>query len=136
AQLDSIVLLKNKAQVLPLKKKLKVYVPKRHIRERKGFFRGILPEQEIQPVSRKLLEEYFIWEDSPREADAAVVFIESPLTDGGYEKDAYVPISLQYRPYKAETARETSIAGSNWWENDRNRSYRGKTGHTANEEDL
>ena len=136
AQLDSIVLLKNKAQVLPLKKKLKVYVPKRHIRERKGFFRGILSEQEIQPVSRKLLEEYFIWEDSPREADAAVVFIESPLTDGGYEKDAYVPISLQYRPYKAETARETSIAGSNWWENDRNRSYRGKTGHTANEEDL
>ena len=136
AQLDSIVLLKNKGRVLPLKEKTRIYVPKRHIRGRKGFFRGMLPEQEIQPVSKELLEKHFIWADSPEEADAALVFIESPLTEGGYENGTYVPISLQYRPYTAEYARETSIAGSTWRKNDRNRSYQGKTGHTANEEDL
>ena len=136
AQLDSIVLLKNKGGILPLAEKTRVYVPKRHIGERKGFFRGMLPGQEIQPVSKELLEKHFIWADNPREADAALVYIESPLTDGGFENGTYVPISLQYRPYTAEHARETSIAGSTWRENDRNRSYQGKTGHTANEADL
>ena len=38
AQLDSIVLLKNKGGILPLAEKTRVYVPKRHIGERKGFF--------------------------------------------------------------------------------------------------
>jgi beta-glucosidase len=49
----------------------------------------------------------------------------------GYLKDqGYIPISLQYRPYKADTAREKNIAGYD------DRSYRGKTASASNEGDL
>lgn len=136
AQLDSVVLLKNKGQVLPLRKRLKVYVPNRHIRPMKGFFRQMEAEQFCQPVDTGLLSGYFEPVSRAEDADAAVVMIESPLTNGGYENDSYVPISLQYRPYQAVSARKTSIAGSGWRPDDRNRSYQGKTVYTANEEDL
>ena len=137
AQLDSIVLLKNKNGILPLKSRPKVYVPDRHIRPRKGFFRNMEPEQTISPLSRSLASEYFELVSRPEEADAEIVFIESPVSaDGGYDGKSYVPISLQYRPYQALQARYPSIAGSSWKENDQNRSYRGRTAYTANEEDL
>lgn len=137
AQLDSIVLLKNKNQVLPLKKHLSVYIPDRHIESRKGFFRNTEKEENFFPFNRELVSRYFEISATPEHADAALVFIESPLSvGGGYEKDTYVPISLQYRPYTASQARSVSIAGNSWWKNDTNRSYRGKTVSTANEEDL
>lgn len=136
AQLDSVVLLKNKSAALPLQKQLKLYVPDRHIRPKKGFMRFMEEEQFLHPVHNRLLSEYFHAVSTPEEADAAIVFIESPLTNGGYENHSYVPISLQYRPYQAVSARETSIAGSTWWQKDTNRSYLGKTVHAANEEDL
>ena len=50
--------------------------------------------------------------------------------------NGYFPISLQYRPYTANTARETSIAGGDPKERSNNRTYRGKTTHVANEKDL
>lgn len=137
AQLDSIVLLKNRKQILPLKKHIRVYIPDRHIRSRKGFFRNTEKEQTFFPVSRKLVSRYFEISDTPENADAALVYIESPLSVGsGFEEGTYVPISLQYRPYTASQARSVSIAGSTWWDNDINRSYRGKTVYTANEDDL
>lgn len=136
AQLDSVVLLKNRNLTLPLKKHRKVYVPDRHIRPMKGFFRQMEEERFCRPIETELLSEYFEPVSDPEEADAAIVLIESPLTNGGYENGGYVPISLQYRPYQAVSARETSIAGSTWRPEDLNRSYQGKTVTAANEEDL
>ena len=48
-----------------------------------------------------------------------MVFVESPLSDGYIEGKGYLPISLQYRPYTAELSRKTSIAGSDFREEDK-----------------
>lgn len=141
AQLQSVVMVKNQ-QVLPMASNKKVYIPSRHINARKNFFRGMDPAKDIQPVEKSLVEHYYQWADTPEEADFALVFIESPLSDGYSQEDAnaggngYVPISLQYRPYVAEHGRETSVAGGDFRESFTNRGYRGKTGTAANESDL
>ena len=141
AQLKSVVMLKNK-QLLPLKPHLKVYVPDRRLGPGKTFFRTEAPAQELPGASRETVERYFEWASSPEEADAALVFIESPLSDGYSIKDreqggnGYVPVSLQYRPYTAKAARTESIAGGDFRETFTNRSYAGKTGTARNEYDL
>ncbi|MHB8128364.1 MAG: glycoside hydrolase family 3 protein [Mobilitalea sp.] len=142
AQLKSIVMLKNKENCLPLNKRIKVFIPDRQIKAKKNFFRMMGEEQHIKPVADSLLTEYFDKVDSPEEADAAIVFMESPITDGYSTDDlekggnGYLPISLQYRPYTADTARKESIAGGDFREANSNRSYHGKKVHTANEQDL
>ena len=141
AQLQSVVMVKNQ-QALPIPERKKVYIPSRKIKARKNFFRGMDPEREVVPAEKSLVEKYYQWADTPEEADFALVFIESPLSDGYSQEDAdqggngYVPVSLQYRPYVAEHAREVSVAGGDFRESFTNRSYRGKTGTTANESDL
>ena len=50
--------------------------------------------------------------------------------------NGYVPISLQYDKYKADYARETSIAGGSPFENFTNRTYKGKTGTANNSFDM
>ena len=47
-----------------------------------------------------------------------------------------MPVSLQYLPYTAEYARETSLAGGDPKEASTNRSYKGKTVTTDNVDDL
>lgn len=141
AQLKSLVMVKNNS-ALPIKEKKKVFIPKRHINGRKVFFRNDCPPQDIDPVSTELVNKYYERVDSPKEADFALVFIESPLSDGYSKADrdkggnGYVPISLQYRPYTANEAREKSIGGGDFRENFDNRSYQGKVGTAANEHDL
>lgn len=141
AQLQSVVMVKNQ-QALPIPERKKVYIPSRKIKARKNFFRGMDPEREVVPAEKSLVEKYYQWADTPEEADFALVFIESPLSDGYSQEDSdqggngYVPVSLQYRPYVAEHAREVSVAGGDFRENFTNRSYRGKTGTAANESDL
>ncbi|MDE6891317.1 MAG: glycoside hydrolase family 3 C-terminal domain-containing protein, partial [Lachnospiraceae bacterium] len=145
AQLKSIVLLKNKrgdGSVLPISGRKKVYVPKRFIKAQKNFFRGMDSDKEVIEASRESVAPWFDWAETPKEADFGLVFIESPLSDGysGEEAEAggngYLPISLQYRPYKADAARKESIAGGDIRESFTNRSYAGKTGTAANERDL
>lgn len=147
AQLDSVVMLKNKNGVLPLKNKIKVYVPDRHIGEFYNFFRMKNSPKDIHPISDELLSQYFEPVKSAEEADAAIVFVDSPIGNGGYngglnpkdfkyESKGYEPISLQYRPYTAVNARKVSIAGGDPREETYNRSYYGKTAVTANESDL
>ena len=115
AQLKSLVLLKNQG-ALPVNGRKKVYIPTRTVKPRKNFFRGLDPERVVQPVEKVLVEKYFQWVDTPQEADFALVFIESPLTVGYSAADAmasangYLPISLQYQPYTATTARDPAIA--------------------------
>lgn len=146
AQRQSLVLLKNKGGILPLKTPLKVYVPNRHVEAHYGFVRMKVPAADIPPVKDELLREYFTKVGTPEKADAALVFIDSPLGRNGYEFDmlnrnpqpdaGYYPISLQYRPYTAALAREVSLAGGDPREESVNRSYKGKTETSANESDL
>jgi beta-glucosidase len=142
AQLMSIVMLKNKNNCLPIKEKLKVYIPDRHMKAKKNFFRGMDEEKTIKPIAEHLVMEYFTPVNTAEEADIAIVFLESPDTDGYSSIDlsqggnGYLPISLQYRPYTATTARIESIAGGDVREDFINRSYYGKTTYAANEQDL
>ncbi|MDR0399328.1 MAG: glycoside hydrolase family 3 protein [Treponema sp.] len=132
AQLRSIVMLKNTGSALPLKGRPKVYVPKRHLNAGTNFFGLATPEQDIDPLNPKIAAEYVDLATSPEDADCAICFMESPKSVGsGYSKDqGYIPISLQYRPYKAAGAREKNIAGND------DRSFRGKTASASNEGDL
>jgi len=141
AQLKSIVMLKNNG-VLPMRERIKVYVPQRSIKAKKNFFR-MMDEAKVMPgASRDVIEQYFDWADTMEEADAALVFVESPISDGYSVEDrenggnGYLPLMLQYRPYTAVEARESSIAGGDPREDFVNRSYRGKTNLAANEADL
>lgn len=142
AQRRSVVLLKNKENALPLKKGSKLYVPGRHIGPGMSFFRMPVPAQDLPGLEPRQAADWFTLVDDPKDADAAVVMMESPLSecysdtdvaDGG---NGYLPISLQYRPYTAAEARQPSIARGDYRELDCDRSYRGKTNTTRNESDL
>ena len=142
AQRRSVVLLKNKESVLPLKKGAKLYVPNRHVDAHLGFFRQPVPAQDIVPLTQAEAKDFFTLVEDPEEADAAVVFVESPLSDCYSQADAeaggngYLPISLQYRPYTADAARKHSIAKGDFREGDCDRSYQGKRNTVRNESDL
>ena len=136
AQLKSLIMLKNKNNLLPIKERKKVYIPKRRIKESKDWFGNVIPAREIAPASKSIVEKYFDVVDDAKEADFSIVFIESPKTVGYTKEEGYLPISLQYRPYTAVDARETSIAGGDPLESSTNRSYLGKTNFASNESDL
>ena len=136
AQLKSIILLKNKNNLLPLKKKQKVYIPIRRLNDSVDWFGHKTPAHDIFPVEKKIVQKYFDVVDSPQEADFALVFIESPKTRGYSDEEGYLPISLQYRPYTATKSRKVSIAGGDPLEKETNRSYFGKTNIPSNTQDL
>ena len=163
AQRKSVVMLKNRGgavQALHAKaegllddeqlpetevKVSKVYVPKRFYPQSFGMF-GLSAGPAAHwdyPVDRALVERYFEWTDDPTEADFAFVLIQEPSGGSGYDVNdrkkggnGYVPITLQYRPYKADHARAVSVAGGDPKENFTNRSYKGKRVTTPNEADL
>lgn len=142
SQLRSITMLKNKGGVLPLESGIKVYVPDRFIRSYLNFMSFPTGDKKITPAGKRSLAKKFTIVDTPEEADAAVCFVESPISIGYDPADrenggnGYVPISLQYRPYQALHAREHSLAGGDPLEQSRDRSYKGKWNTTANEADL
>lgn len=142
AQLKSAVLLKNRDRALPLQEKIKLYVPERVIQDKIDFFSMEQPQRRLKPVPKELLSQYAEVVKTPREADAAIVFMESPDSIGYLRSDVeqggngYLPISLKYRPYKAVHAREVSIAGGDPLEGFCNRSYKNKTSVVYNEQDL
>ena len=142
AQRRSVVLLKNKGGALPLKPGARIYVPTRHLDGHRNFFRAWQEGEDIIPLTAEEAEGYFSLTDDPREADAAVVFVESPLSDCFQQEDAeaggngYFPLTLQYRPYRADRARPVSIAGGDWRDRGKDRSYRGKENTPWNRRDL
>lgn len=142
SQLKSVTMLKNKENVLPLKEGTKVYIPDRFIRSYLNFMSMPTGNQAIVPPGKKAAEKYFTVVKSPEEADAAICFIESPISIGYDPEDrkeggnGYVPITLQYRPYKAEDTRSESIAGGDPLEISANRGYKNKWNTAANETDL
>nr|AGS53641.1 beta-glucosidase [uncultured bacterium contig00086] len=131
AQLRSVVMLKNKNNVLPLAKKQKVYIPQRRTNAGSDWFGRTIPAKEEIPVNKDIVSRYFEIVDSPDEADCAFAFIVSPDNRGYTKEEGYIPISLQYRPYTAASARAQSIAAPG-----DNRSYKGKTVSTQNEPHL
>ncbi|MGD2135318.1 MAG: glycoside hydrolase family 3 N-terminal domain-containing protein [Gemmatimonadales bacterium] len=149
AQLKSLVLLKNRNNVLPLDHGATVYIPQRHVPASRDFFGNMTPARDVDPLNLEIAGQYFTMTDDPNAADAALVVINDPRGRGlfgmatGYDQadvaaggNGYVPISLQYSPYTATDARATSIAGGDPLESFTNRSYRGKTVTTANAADL
>ena len=144
AQLKSIVLLKNSGNVLPLKKEITVYVPKKYTPSVLGFFGPPSKEHWDEAVKAELLSKYFKSTDDPSKADCAIVFVSSPSGGAGYDKEdvakggsGYVPITLQYGEYKAAYGRAHSIAAGDPVEAGvTNRSYKDKTITAANYNDL
>lgn len=143
AQLESIVLLKNKGGLLPLAANTKVYIPRRYVPAGKDWFGFPIKESNDHPFSLGVAGKYFTIVDSPEQADVALVGIHGASGGTGYSGadkeqggNGYVPISLQYREYCAQTAREHSVAGDPRDKDVLNRSYKGKTVKTHNESDL
>ena len=143
AQLKSMVLLKNKNKVLPLKTGKTVYVPKKYTPAGRNFLGAPIPEKTDYPVNMDIVKKYFNTTENPDEADFALVFINNPDTGNGYDStdirkggNGYLPISLQYGEYTATDARETSIAGGDPMEKFTNRGYKGKTVKAKNITDL
>lgn len=147
AQVKSVILLKNNDGVLPLKKNVKVYIPKMFTKESRDWFGNIVPEHWDFPTDRTLAEKYLTLAEQAEDADCALVFLHAPdglnRAAGGYSVEdrknggnGYVPISLQYRPYTAKKARGVSIAGGDPREQFMNRSFQGKTVTVNNESDL
>lgn len=88
AQVKSVVMVKNHGQALPLKaedgRKMKVYVPQRFYPAHNSFWGSIVPADTITPVRAEMLGRYFEVAASPAEAEAAVVFVDSPFSGWGY----------------------------------------------------
>lgn len=146
AQIKSTVLLKNKGNVLPVKEKKTVFIPKTYQPVFKNFF-GQWTEAKLDyPVNLDIVRKYYNVTFKPEEADFALVFVTNPQSEnGGYSAadrhaggNGYVPISLQYNPYTATDAREHSIAAGDPVTDPTitDRSYKGKTGRTNNAGDL
>ena len=143
AQLRSVVMLKNSSGILPVKDKLKVYAPQRFIPGGMNWFGREVPERWVDVFNAEVMDNYFEQVESPSDADLAIVGIVSPNGGTGYNRtdlekggNGYVPISLQYASYKAEHARETSIAGGSPFEDFKNRSYQNKSVTASNITDL
>ncbi|MDB4922587.1 MAG: bglX 2 [Mucilaginibacter sp.] len=144
AQLKSIVLLKNNANVLPLQKGKTVYLPKKYSPSVKGFFGSPSKEKFEDAVGAELMKKYYNVTDDPAKADCAIVFVSSPSGGVGYDADdvkkggsGYVPITLQYGAYTATDAREHSIAAGDPAEPTvKDRTYKGKSITAANVTDL
>ncbi|MCC8034630.1 MAG: glycoside hydrolase family 3 C-terminal domain-containing protein [Rikenellaceae bacterium] len=147
--LRSMVLLKNRENVLPVTEREKVYIPKSYYPSRKGWGgRGGTQEHWDYPVDPDLVDLYFEFTEEAEGADFAVVFIDSPGSGdklSGYDindrtagGNGYVPISLQYRPYTADSARMHSIAAGDPVIDSiiTDRSYWEKTVSTSNEKEL
>ena len=123
AQVDSIVALKRSGE---LPRGSRVWIPRRHIDEHKGFFRRPVPAMDLDGFDPAVAGDYFTLVERPEDADAALVVMDSPMSDPYV--DGFRPVSLQYGPYDAPTARERSLAGD--------RSYRGRPAVVANTADL
>lgn len=142
SQLKSVTMLKNKNHVLPIKEGIKVYIPDRFIKSYMNFMSMPTGDQTVTPPGKNAASEYFEVVSTPDEADAAICFIESPISVGYDPEDrksggnGYVPITLQYRPYQADLARTPSLAGGDPLEDSVDRNYRGKCNTAANEADL
>lgn len=136
AQLKSLVMVKNNG-ALPVQGRKKVYIPGRHIDAHKGFIRLMMDAVDLPGADPEKVAPFYDVVSTPEEADFAICFIESPISDGYTKETGYRPVMLQYRPYTATAARAESIGQGDFREKENpNRSYLGKSNKAANESDL
>lgn len=146
AQIKSTVMLKNKGNILPVKDRKTVYIPKTYTPASRDWW-GRWTESSLDyPVNLEVVKKYYNVTSNPDEADFALVFVSNPKSEfGGYSLadrkaggNGYLPISLQYNPYTAINARKQSIAAGDPVIDPSitNRSYQGKTSRTSNANDL
>ncbi len=144
AQLKSVVMLKNKGNVLPMQEKSKVYMPKRQMPNTYNLAGKVtIPGRYDWPIDPAFFNDYYEFVEDPADADFAVVVIGDPVNGRGYDVEdlrnggnGYVPMSLQWSEYTADQARAVSLAGGDPKEKTTNRSYRGKTVRTENSADM
>lgn len=142
AQKKSIVMLKNKGNILPLKKGIKAYIPDcpdTWLYGMPALFAKDLHVPGHPWMDEALSKKYVTLVKTPEEADVAIVFMENPhpMIPGYNHEAGYVPISLQYRPYTSKLGRKHSIASGDKFSFDNpDRSYLGKNNTTANESHL
>jgi beta-glucosidase len=145
AQLKSIVMVKNKSNLLPIQKMKTIYIPKRLTPAGRDWFGNVTPEKIDYPVNIDIVKKYYKLTEDPATADYALVFVNSPEGGTGFSIEdrqkggnGYVPISLQYGPYTATTAREKSIAAGDPVIDPTitNRAYKDKTFTASNTTDL
>jgi beta-glucosidase len=146
AQLKSTVLLKNRKNVLPVKDRKTVFIPKVYTPAIKNWWGIWSGSKADYPVTMDIVEKYYNVTTNPAESDFAMVFVSSPKSaHGGYSiidrkagGNGYIPVSLQYDPYTATEAREHSIAAGDPVIDPgiTNRSYKGKPARTSNANDL
>ncbi len=147
-QLKSIVMLKNKNNILPIRERKTVYIPEIYTPSVKDWW-GNWSKPSLQvPADIEMVKKYYDVTNDPAKADFAIVFISGPYSNndgGGYDKNdrkeggnGYVPITLQYGIYTASDAREHSIAAGDPVIDPTiaNRSYKGKTVTASNTMDL
>ena len=155
AQLRSVVMLKNKDNIISAfdenAEKKTVYVPSVTYTNVNGWT-GEVTEVTADVMNKTILANYFNVTDDPAEADFAIVGMSSPSSSGFKTSDleeggnGYVPVTLQYHEYTADTARETAIGndpGKQFIDSEtgefvytdevENRSYKGKTNVANNE---
>lgn len=146
AQVKSIVMLKNKAQVLPIKERKTVYIPKRYSPATFNWW-GVYTAPSLDyPVDLEFVKKHYNVSDDPVKADFAIVFVQSPHSEeAGYSDidakeggNGYLPISLQYQTYTATEAREKSMAAGDpvVAPNVTDRTYKNKTSTVTNFTDL
>jgi beta-glucosidase len=144
AQLKSVVMLKNHSNAtLPVDKKAKVYVPKRHFPAIPGMWGGVSEEKTVEPIDLALVGKFYEVVNDPEQADFALCLIQEPSNGFGYSTqdvknggNGYMPLSLQYADYTATDARAVSIAGGDPMEKTTNRSFKGKKVTTYNRDDM
>ena len=146
AQVKSVVLLKNKQNVMPIKGKKTVYIPKVYRSPKLDWWGNATKATLDYPVNLNVVSKYYNVTDNPAEADFAIVFVNSPASrENGYDYvdrqaggNGYLPITLQYSTYTATNAREKSIAAGDPVVDPSvvNRSYRDKTVTAWNSTDL
>ncbi|WP_415326931.1 glycoside hydrolase family 3 N-terminal domain-containing protein [Chryseobacterium sp. MMS23-Vi53] len=146
AQVKSIVMLKNKANILPVKDRKTVYIPKRYSPATFNWWGVYTAPMLNYPIDLNFVKKYYNVTDDPTKADFAIVFVQSPHSEeGGYSDvdvknggNGYLPISLQYQTYTATDAREKSIAAGDpvVAPNNHNRSFKNKTTTATNFTDL
>lgn len=144
AQQKSVVMLKNRCGVLPVKGGAKVYVPKRQIPNTYNLAGKVtVPGKYDWPIEPAYFQQDYEFVDTPEKADFAVVVIGDPVNGRGFDTEdldkggnGYVPMSLQYGDYTAVHARKKSLAGGDPKEKTSDRSYYGKTIKTENSADV
>ena len=88
AQLKSVVMLKNKDRVLPVRDRKTVFISKNYYPSVKDWWGNWSDPTLEYPVDIELVKKYYNVTDNPQKADFALVFVSSPYSNhdgGGYD---------------------------------------------------